>query len=358
MADAAIHLCGRFSAALRGRPVGGDATSPRERELLAYLVLNRGRAVPREELIDALWPHDAPAAPEAALRVVLSRARTAFGKQVIVGRSELSLVLPDDAWIDVEAAAHALDEGRVALAAKRTEAACRPLGLACEILARELLPGIEAPWLHGRRRQLASVRALALECAAEAALRLGDASGAEVAARTLTEIEPYRESGYLLLMRVLAAEGNVAEALLAYDELRVRLREELGTAPGAELKGLQVRLLQGAPAAEDPVAGLDAPPLPMALEAKAVAPFVGRDGALDRLDAALEDAASGARAIVLVGEPGIGKTAIAARAARRFADRGAGVLYGRSQEEPLTPYQAFAEALLPVVTSSRTSCVA
>ncbi len=53
----------------------------------------------------------------------------------------------------------------------------------------------------------------------------------------------YREDGHRLLMEVLAARGNPAEALQVYDALRRRLRDELGTAPGEELRALHARLL-------------------------------------------------------------------------------------------------------------------
>ena len=50
-------------------------------------------------------------------------------------------------------------------------------------------------------------------------------------------------------MEALAGRGNVAEALRAYEELRVLLRDELGTAPGAEVQALHRRLLIGGAAA-------------------------------------------------------------------------------------------------------------
>ena len=57
------------------------------------------------------------------------------------------------------------------------------------------------------------------------------------------KLSPFREAGYGLLMEALAAQGNTAEALQVYDALRCRLRDELGTAPSAELQALHQRLL-------------------------------------------------------------------------------------------------------------------
>jgi len=61
--------------------------------------------------------------------------------------------------------------------------------------------------------------------------------------RDLVRLAPHRESGYRVLMRALAAEGNDAEALGVYERLRVRLREDLGVAPSAPTQELYRRLL-------------------------------------------------------------------------------------------------------------------
>ena len=56
-------------------------------------------------------------------------------------------------------------------------------------------------------------------------------------------LAPHRESGYRLLMQALVARGNDAEALLVYESLRVRLREDLGVAPSAQSQVLHRTLL-------------------------------------------------------------------------------------------------------------------
>jgi SARP family transcriptional regulator, regulator of embCAB operon len=66
----------------------------------------------------------------------------------------------------------------------------------------------------------------------------------EERARMLTELAPYRESGHHLLMEALERRGNLAEALRAYERLRVLLREELGVAPSPTLQAVHRRLLR------------------------------------------------------------------------------------------------------------------
>jgi DNA-binding SARP family transcriptional activator len=66
----------------------------------------------------------------------------------------------------------------------------------------------------------------------------------ERVARELAAAEPFRERAHALLMEILAARGNAAEALRVYEALRERLRDELGAAPAPELRALQAQLLR------------------------------------------------------------------------------------------------------------------
>src|SRR5207244_7885676 len=100
------------------------------------------------------------------------------------------------------------------------------------------LTGLEAPWIDEWRRRLDEIRLRGLECFAAASLGLGGPAlaQAEERARMLTELAPYRETGHRLLMEALARRGNVAEALRAYERLRVLLREELGITPSPTVR--------------------------------------------------------------------------------------------------------------------------
>jgi hypothetical protein len=137
------------------------------------------------------------------------------------------------------------------------EAANSALGVA----SRGFLPGDDLPWVEDRRRELEELRLRTLEAVAAAGAALGgpQLAAAERAARNLVEAAPFRESGHRLLMEALAARGDVAEALRAYDKLRILLRDELGTAPAAPLQTLHRRLLAGV---EPPAAAAPAPPAP------------------------------------------------------------------------------------------------
>ncbi|HEX4010928.1 MAG TPA: AAA family ATPase [Solirubrobacteraceae bacterium] len=318
--------------------------------LLAYLVLNRERPVGREELIGALWPDTAPRSQDAAMRTLLSRLRSALGTDILAGRDELDLELPEPAWVDVEAAASEVWRAQRALESADVRAAWALAQVPLNIASRGLLPGTQAAWLEPRRRELADIRLQALEVIGRAGLVLGGTQlgSVERAARTLIETEPYRESGYVLLMAALEAEGNAAEGLRVFEQLRSLLRDELGITPSPEALQAHERLLHP-PGARDsarfaPTSDLESIEVPAELQAAAAGPLIGRREEMARLE--LWWHASGAeRVMLLAGDPGIGKTRLLAETAVRAHASRAVVLAGRAPEETLVPYQPFLEAL-------------
>jgi DNA-binding SARP family transcriptional activator/tetratricopeptide (TPR) repeat protein len=332
------------------------------RLLLAYLLLNRTRPVGREELIGALWPNQAPVSQDAALRTLLSRVRSGLGAGALSGRDELFLTLPEPVWVDLEAAGLELHRAMEALERADARGAWALAQVPLNIASRGLLPGVQASWLEPRRRELEEVRLRALEVIGEAGLRMGGAqlSSVERAGRALIESEPYRESGYVLLIQALATRGNVAEGVRVFERLRTLLREELGTAPSPAAIAVHDRLLEPQLQGEQVAADADrvaTTPLPAELRARSEAPMVGRKEELSellRIWESISEAGGGdrplaadrsRRIVCLAGEAGIGKTRLAAELARRAHDEGGVVLAGRAPREALVPYQPFLEAL-------------
>ncbi len=362
-----IRLCGQFEVTLDRRCVTPSLPGRQGRLVLAYLADNRSRPVTRDELLDLVWPSEPPADPEAVLGALLSKLRRALGRGMLQGRRELTLVLPAGASIDLELAESAIGQAEAALVAGTVELALDRAQAARRVLAGGFLPGYEHPWVQQRRREVEELRLRALEGVTRAGLAVagGRLATAEVAARELVGAEPMRERGYRLLMEVLAARGDAAAALQTYEQLRVRLRDELGAAPSATIRSIHQRLLSGGDEPEAPASARAdrfpkspaAPgPTPRAraerrhiVASKTSAPRL-RPGIVDR--PALVDglrAAAHAPVVVLSAPAGYGKTTLLAQWQQRDERPFAWVSLDSGDDDPVTLVAAIVSALAPVL---------
>jgi DNA-binding SARP family transcriptional activator len=244
-----IQLCGRLVVRLDGQRVEASLPGALGQLLFAYLALNRFRRIERDGLLIAVYGEDATPDHSPRLSVLLSKLRRVLGAELLVGRSQIELVLPADAFVDVEAALDALHRAESHVANSAWAEAWGPSGVAYHVASRPLLESHDRPWLDEWRRRLADVRVRGLECFAAARLGLGGPTLPQAAdcARQLIELAPFRETGHRILMEALERSGNVAEALRAYDRLRVMLRDELGVAPSPGVQDVYRRLLGETP---------------------------------------------------------------------------------------------------------------
>ncbi|HYI18930.1 MAG TPA: AAA family ATPase [Solirubrobacteraceae bacterium] len=350
---ARVHLCGRLQLEWDGERLDAGLPGRQGRLLLAFLTLHRDRLVRRDELVEALWPDEiAPSQGDALLRPLLSRLRRALGDpDRLEGRRELAVGFPEDTWVDRESVRDAVRRSGAAYGAGDARAGWDAARDALAIAERGLLPGLEADWLGPFRAELEEQRIQLLETTARAGAQLGhgELPAAEEAARRAVEAAPFRESARVALLDVLRRRGNVAEALVAFDEFRLFLRDELGTPPGRDLIALHEDLLRAdlAPAPRASAAApVEAAPLPDRLMQALAAPWVGRDEELGRLREAAALAATGVTGIVLVaGDGGIGKTRLVAELAAGLT--GFDVLYGRCDEAEIFPYGPWVDMLRP-----------
>ena len=249
MADKAptrIQLCGRLAVELGGRELTAKLPGGQARVLFTYLAVNRALPARRDELIEALWPWRAPPGADASLSALLSRLRAVVGGEVLTGGTEVMLRLPAGAWVDIEAAQEAIHRAEAAVTQHDWTRGWGPSLIALFTARRGFLPGEDLPWAEQHRRRLEEIRCSALECYAAVALGVGGSELApgERVARELVAAEPFRERAHALLMEILAARGNAAEALRVFEALRERLRDELGAAPTRELRALHEQLLR------------------------------------------------------------------------------------------------------------------
>ena len=241
MSTTRVQVCGRLAVQWRGERIEDRLPARQGRLLFVFLVVRRATPVGRDALAEAVGATDATLPP------LLSRLRRVLGADALTTGEQTGLVLPADAFVDLDAARDALHRAEAAVAGGDWVRGWGPARVALHTATRGFLPGHDQEWIRDVRRELEEMRLRALECVGEIGLGMGggEIDAAERSGRRLVELAPFRESGHRLLMEALAARGNVAEALLAYERLRTKLRDELGVAPSRELQGVHARLLGG-----------------------------------------------------------------------------------------------------------------
>jgi pentatricopeptide repeat protein len=247
-----IQVCGRVAIERDDRRLEGGLPGRQGRLLFAYLIVHRLRPLTRDELTDALWGDAPPDRAERALSALLSKLRRVLATDWLAGTEHVEVRLPGGALVDLELAEDALHRAESAVAQAEWARAWGASQVALNTARRGFLPGEDAEWARDVRRRLEAVHLGALEAYCVASLGVGgtELMAAERAGRELVVLAPYRESGHRCLMAALAREGNVAEALAVYEDLRRRLADELGTAPCAETRALHARLLRAGSAVD------------------------------------------------------------------------------------------------------------
>jgi DNA-binding SARP family transcriptional activator/tetratricopeptide (TPR) repeat protein/transcriptional regulator with XRE-family HTH domain len=329
-----LEVLGPVTATRDGAPV---ALGPiRQRAVLALLVLHAGTGLSRAAIVDALWVDDPPAAAVVMVQGYVTRLRRALG--AAAGAAGPAGRAARDSALLWDGACYRLATGAVwsdwneftDVTGQARQAAMTDPPHACELYERALrlwhadpLADIEFLSGHPAVTELSRLRAAAVVDYATVA---GLASLHEQVIghlRALTAREPLNERAHARLIVALAATGQQAAALEAYEELRQRLDDELGMTPGRELADAHLLVLrqQVSPAAA---------PLPLERDVPRQLPapvrhFAGRASELRTLTRLLDQAAREPRRTVVIsaigGTAGVGKTALAVHWAHLVADR-------------------------------------
>src|ERR1700736_1375919 len=110
-----IQICGALAIERDGERLDARLPGRQGRLMFTYLVVNRHRHIPRDELAEALWRDPDPAAVDTRLNPLLSKLRRVFGADPVEGRSVLLLCLPG-AWVDLGAAGEAIHRAESSVA--------------------------------------------------------------------------------------------------------------------------------------------------------------------------------------------------------------------------------------------------
>ena len=324
----------------------------KQRVLLAALLLNAGRVMSADELIDVLWDTSPPVSARASLHNYVKRLRKALGD---AGHRRISthphgyMIGVGPGGLDTDRFEALVGTARAAAQGGSWEVAAGRLRDALSLWRGRPLADVDSAVLAQREApRLAEMRLQALEARMDADLHLGCHTEVIPELRHLAGTHPLREHLHGLLMLALYRDGRQGEALAAYQHARGVLIEELGVEPGTGLRELQQRILAADPALAVPgiarvAAGSAVPITPSEPPARAsangsraltaVGPLFGRDSESVMLARLMREVAGGRGGSVLIeGEPGIGKSALVRAALAEGIDAGCQVFWGAGDE--------------------------
>ena len=228
----------------RSLPLGG----PRQRALLALLLLHANAVVSSDRLLDELWGEETPESGAAALRVRVSQLRKALPGDVLQTRPSGYLLRVEADQLDLHRFERLAEHGRRAQEEGNAAGASALLGEALALWRGRALADLSyEDFAQPAIARLEELRLAAHEFRIEAELALGRDAALVAELEALVAGHPLRERlrGYLML--ALYRSGRQAEALEAYHEARRTLVEELGIEPGPALQDLEKAILRHDP---------------------------------------------------------------------------------------------------------------
>jgi DNA-binding SARP family transcriptional activator len=346
-----VLLLGPAEVREAGRAV--RLTGPRQRVVLARLAVAEGRPVSQEALVRDLWDVTPPADPPHALQAQISRLRRTLpvAIELVAGGYRWD---PEAVETDVSRFAQLCRTGREQLASGDAAAASASFRAALGLWRGPAFADVpETAALRHHAVRLEETRQRAVGDRIDADLRSGAAGDLVSELRGIVEQYPLRERHWGQLMLALHHDGRTAEAIDAFRHAREVFAEELGTDPGEALDRLHQEMLRGSTGADLPTPAPDDRPapdsagvrLPAELALHAHAPLVGRERELAVLERRWTESSGALRMVTITGEPGIGKTRLAADFATRCGREGARVLFGRNDQYVSVLCQPFAEML-------------
>ena len=247
-----FRVLGPLEVVDEGRPI--DLGAPRQRALLAFLLLHANEVVSTDRLVEALWPGGIPRTAVKAIHVYVSALRKALGDARAVletrGPGYVLRVAPGE--LDL----HEFERLLVMAQGEDPGPRVATLREALALWRGAPLADFEyESFVQQEAARLSELRQVALEGRIEAELELGGGSALIGELHALVTLRPMQERPRALLMRALYRAGRQSEALDVYREAKRLLDDELGLEPGPELRELERAILrQDSALSEKPVA--------------------------------------------------------------------------------------------------------
>jgi len=242
-----FRILGPLEAGTEDSPL--DLGGPKQRALLALLLLQRGEVVSTDRLIDALWGAQPPPAAQKTIQVYVSRLRKKLQDGLLETRAGgyLLELAPDQ--LDLDRFEQGLKEGRALLGSGNPEPAARTLRDALSLWrGPPLVDFAYEPFAASEIARLEELQIAALEERIEADLALGREAELVAELEGLVREHPLRERLHAQPMLALYRSGREAEALESYRKLRSARVDELGLEPSRTLQELEQAILRQDPA--------------------------------------------------------------------------------------------------------------
>lgn len=237
-------------------PLGG----PRQRALLAFLLLHRNQSVTTDRIVDALWETDPPRTAAQIVRVYVSQLRKVVGTEILATDGSGYVLRVGDDELDVARFEKRAEEARRLLAAGEPAAALDAFDEALSLWRGAPLPDLAYDgFAQPEIARLEELRLTTLEDRFDAALAAGRDGDSVAALEHLVTSHPLRERLRAQLMLALYRAGRQADALAVYHTGRRLLVDELGIEPSETLRSLEARILQHDPKLERAAAWPTAP---------------------------------------------------------------------------------------------------
>jgi SARP family transcriptional regulator, regulator of embCAB operon len=234
-----VRLLGRLGVEQGHHWLDGSALPGRQgRVVLAYLALCH-QPVARDELADLVWTDTLTASWERDLSAVVSKVRAALdgiglGSALPGAFGCYELQLPAGSRVDVEDAVRFVEDAESAWRVCDADTAVPAAATAANLARRPFLPAERGLWVEQRRDELQATLLRALDVLVEGLAGGPFVHDAVRYAKEAVARDPYRETGYVRLMRLHLRQGNRAEALRVYDRCYRILADDLGVAPSPQ----------------------------------------------------------------------------------------------------------------------------